>query len=299
MSANGLATFDRSIHATNLWLKEISNELGTDRRLAWRVLGVVLRVLRDRLPVDDAAHFAAQLPLVIRGAFYEQYRPIVQPDGMRSRAEFVARVAESLEGGASPVNIEKAIIAVFSAVQRHVGEAETAKVRHALPEDIRTLWRSNGVSRKIPGANGLIKVADVMSRDVCLVSPDHTLEETARYMAEQDIGFLPVGENDRLVGTITDRDIVARAVACGKNGQSRVREVMTADVKYCFEDDSVDEVMQDMSDLQIRRMPVMNRNKRLVGIVSLADAAMKYDPAVTGAALGGVTEPTGPQIAYA
>jgi uncharacterized protein (DUF2267 family)/CBS domain-containing protein len=299
MSANGLATFDRSIHATNLWLKEISNEIGSDRRLAWRVLGVVLRVLRDRLPVDDAAHFAAQLPLVIRGAFYEQYRPVLQPDGIRSRAEFVARVAGSFEGGASPVNLEKAIMAVFSAVQRHVGEAETAKVRHALPEDIRMLWRSNGLTRKIPGANGSIRVADVMSRDVCLISPDHTLEEAARYMAEQDVGFLPVGENDRLVGTITDRDIVARAVACGKNGQSRVRDVMTIDVKYCFEDDSVDEVMQDMSDIQIRRMPVMNRNKRLVGVVSLADAAMKYDAAVTGATLGGVTEPAGPQIAYA
>ena len=115
--------------------------------------------------------------------------------------------------GASPASIEKAIMAVFSAVQRHVGEAETAKVRHALPEDIRTLWRPDVRTRKIPGGNGSIRVADVMSRDVCLVSPDHTLEETARYMAEQDLGFLPVGANDRLVGTITDRDIVARAVA--------------------------------------------------------------------------------------
>src|SRR3954469_9897059 len=90
MSVNGLETFDRSIHATNLWLKQISNEIGADRRLAWRVLGAVLRTLRDRLPVEDAAHLAAHLPLVIRGAFYEQYRPVLQPDGMRSRAEFVA-----------------------------------------------------------------------------------------------------------------------------------------------------------------------------------------------------------------
>jgi len=87
MSANGLETFDRSIHATNAWLKQISREIGAaeeigaaDRKLAWRVLGVVLRVLRDRLPVDDAAHLAAQLPLLIRGAFYEQYRPAVQPN---------------------------------------------------------------------------------------------------------------------------------------------------------------------------------------------------------------------------
>ena len=69
MSANGLETFDRSIHATNLWLKEISKEIGADRRMAWRALGVVLRALRDRLTVEDAAHLAAQLPLVVRGAF--------------------------------------------------------------------------------------------------------------------------------------------------------------------------------------------------------------------------------------
>ena len=118
MSAHGLETFDRSIHATNVWL-------------AWRVLGVVLRALRDRLPVEDAAHLAAQLPLLIRGAFYEQYRPAVQPDPMRSREAFVARVADGLEGGGKSTNPEKAIKAVLSAVQRHVVEAETAKVRYA------------------------------------------------------------------------------------------------------------------------------------------------------------------------
>ena len=147
MSASGLETFDRSIHATNAWLKGISREIGAaeeigaaDRKLAWRVLGVVLRALRDRLPVDDAAHLAAQLPLLIRGAFCEQYRPAVQPTSMRSRAEFIARVADGLEGGGRPINPERAIKAVFSTVQRHVAEAETAKVRHALPEDIRMLW---------------------------------------------------------------------------------------------------------------------------------------------------------------
>jgi uncharacterized protein (DUF2267 family)/CBS domain-containing protein len=291
MSANGLETFDRSIHATNAWLKEISKEIGADRRLAWRALGVVLRVLRDRLPVDDAAHLAAQLPLLVRGAFYEQYRPVVQPNGMRSRAEFVGRVAEGLEGGARPTNPERAIKAVLSVIQRHVAEAETAKVRHALPEDIRTLWPTSTHVHK-PG-DGSMKVADVMARNVRLASPNDTLAAVARQMVDEDVGFLPVGENDRLVGAITDRDIVARAVAQGKDGQSQVREAMTEGVEYCFEDDSLDDVVQDMSDMQIRRLPVVNRNKRLVGVVSLADAAMKYDPAVAGIAMCGVVEPAG------
>jgi len=303
MSANGLETFDRSIHATNAWLKQISREIGAaeeigaaDRKLAWRVLGVVLRVLRDRLPVDDAAHLAAQLPLLIRGAFYEQYRPAVQPNSMRSRAEFVARVADGLEGGGRPINPERAIKAVFSTVQRHVAEAETAKVRHALPEHIRMLWPTDaGVhhKRQSKHGEGSMKVADVMTRKVQLASPNDSLMEVAKRMTKEDVGFLPVGENDRLVGTITDRDIVARAVAQGKDGQARVRDAMTQDVKYCFEDESIEDVVQNMSDNQLRRLPVVNRDKRLVGIVSLADAAMKYDPAAAGDAMSGVVEPGG------
>ena len=304
MSANGLETFDRSIHATNAWLKQISREIGAaeeigaaDRKLAWRVLGVVLRVLRDRLPVDDAAHLAAQLPLLVRGAFYEQYRPAVQPDSMRSRAEFIARVADGLEGGGRPINPERAIKAVFSTVQRHVAEAETAKVRHALPEDIRMLWPADvGVHQskhQSKHGEGPMKVADVMTRKVQLASPNDSLMEVAKRMTKEDVGFLPVGENDRLVGTITDRDIVARAVAQGKDGQARVRDAMTQDVKYCFEDESIEDVVQNMSDNQLRRLPVVNRDKRLVGIVSLADAAMKYDPAAAGDAMSGVVEPGG------
>ncbi len=297
MSANGLETFDRSIHATNVWL--ISKEIGPDRRLAWRVLGVVLRVLRDRLPVEDAAHLAAQLPLLIRGAFYEQYRPAVQPDPMRSREEFVARVADGLVGGGKSINSEKAIKAVFSVVQRHVVEAETAKVLHALPEDIRRLWQPDARIPQAKHGDGSMKVADVMSRNVHLASPNDTLGEVAKRMTAKDIGAFPVGENDRLVGMITDRDIVAWAVALSRDGQSRVRDAMTRDVKYCFEDDSIDDVIQNMSDIQVRRLPVVNRNKRLVGIVSLADAAMKYDPAATGAAMCGVVEPGGSHVSSA
>ena len=138
-----------------------------------------------------------------------------------------------------------------------------------------------------------MKVAELMSRNVRLASPDEPLQQIAKRMADDDIGFLPVGENDRLVGMITDRDIVTRAVAKGLDGQSRVRDAMTQDVKYCFDDDDIDNVVQNMGDLQVRRLPVVDHDKRLVGIVSLADAAIKHDPAAAGLAMSGIVEPGG------
>ena len=143
---------------------------------------------------------------------------------------------------------ERAIRAVFSIIQRHIAEAETAKVRHALPENIRMLWPPNAGIHRVKHGDGSTKVADVMSRNVQLASPNDTLEEIAKRMAMEDLGFLPVGENDRLVGMITDRDIVARAVALGRDGQSRVRDAMTENVKYCFEDDSIEDAIQSMTE---------------------------------------------------
>lgn len=138
-----------------------------------------------------------------------------------------------------------------------------------------------------------MKVADAMTRDVQMISPDDTIESAAKLMARRDIGFLPVGENNRLVGTITDRDIVVRALAQGKGGSAHVRDAMTSDVKYCFDDEDMVEVTQNMGEIQVRRMPVVNRDKRLVGVVSLADAALKHDPEMVGVALTGVVEPGG------
>jgi CBS domain-containing protein len=104
-----------------------------------------------------------------------------------------------------------------------------------------------------------------MTRDVRVASPDHTIEAAARVMTEIDAGALPVAENDQLVGMITDRDIAVRAVGQGKGPQTRVREVMTPVVKYCFEDEPITQVAHNMGDVQLRRLPVVNRDKRLVG----------------------------------
>jgi CBS domain-containing protein len=137
-----------------------------------------------------------------------------------------------------------------------------------------------------------MKIAEAMTRDVRVANPDQTIREAAQMMAELDAGALPVGENDRLVGMITDRDIAIRAVAHGKEPDTHIRDVMTDDVKYCYEDEEVEDVARNMGDIQVRRLPVVNRDKRLVGIVALGDIAITEDPEVVGDALTGISEPT-------
>jgi CBS domain-containing protein len=132
-----------------------------------------------------------------------------------------------------------------------------------------------------------------MTRDVLVASPEQTIREAAQLMAELDAGALPVGTDDRLVGMVTDRDIAVRGVAKGKSPDTPVREVMTDDVKYCFEDEEVELVARNMADVQLRRLPVVNRDKRLVGIIAIADLAANEDARVVGEAVSGISEPTG------
>lgn len=137
-----------------------------------------------------------------------------------------------------------------------------------------------------------MKIREIMTRDVRVASPDDTLQLAAQLMEKDDFGMLPVGENDRLVGMLSDRDIVIRAVARAlAPDKVKVRDVMSTDVKYVFEDESVEEVARNMSDLQMRRMPVVNRDKRLVGIVSLGDLALT-EPKPAGDALKSISQHT-------
>jgi CBS domain-containing protein len=138
-----------------------------------------------------------------------------------------------------------------------------------------------------------MKVATAMSHKVQTVSPDQTLREAAAIMRQVDIGFLPVGENDKLVGTITDRDIAIRGIGAGKGPEAKVREAMTQEVKYCFDDEEIEHVAQNMADLQVRRLPVMSRDERLVGIISLGNLAIEGPPAHTAKVLHGVSQPGG------
>ncbi|PPE75054.1 CBS domain-containing protein [Solimonas fluminis] len=118
-----------------------------------------------------------------------------------------------------------------------------------------------------------MKISEYMTRDVRTISPDRSIREAAQVMSALDLGALPVGENDRLVGMITDRDIAVRAVAEGLDCETPIRQVMTQDVKYCFEDEFATHVADNMGEIQVRRLPVLDRSKRLVGIVALADLA--------------------------
>jgi CBS domain-containing protein len=136
-----------------------------------------------------------------------------------------------------------------------------------------------------------MKICDVMTKDVRLTSPEKSIREAAQIMSEEDVGVLPVGENDRLAGVITDRDITIRGIAKGLGPDAKVREVMSPEVKYCFEDEDVEHVSQNMAELQVRRLPVVNRDKRLVGIVSLGDLAAKHAMPHASRALRGISQP--------
>jgi CBS domain-containing protein len=136
-----------------------------------------------------------------------------------------------------------------------------------------------------------MKIEDVMTHDVAVVNPDETIQQAARLMAELDIGAVPVADNERLVGMITDRDIVVRAVADGLGPDTQINNVMTPDVKYCFCDQEVSEVSDNMADIQIRRLPVVDRNKRLVGIVALGDIATCAENEYVADALAGISRP--------
>ena len=138
-----------------------------------------------------------------------------------------------------------------------------------------------------------MRVSEAMSRDVRVANPGQSIRDVAKIMAEIDAGSMPVGENDRLVGMITDRDIAIRAVALGKGPDTPVREVMSQEVKYVFDDEDLEHVAENMGDIQVRRLPVVNREKRLVGIVSLGDIAQKEDKKTVGEAVRGVSKPGG------
>jgi len=141
-----------------------------------------------------------------------------------------------------------------------------------------------------------MKVSEVMTRGAECTRPEATLQEAADQMRKLDVGALPVCGNDKLVGMITDRDIAVRSVATGDNPMlGKVQDAMTPTVVYCYEDQDVSEAAEIMKDRQIRRLVVLNRDKRLAGIVSLGDLAVEArDDRMTGDALEAISEPAAP-----
>ena len=139
-----------------------------------------------------------------------------------------------------------------------------------------------------------MKIAECMTRDVQIVKPDQPIREAAQFMLSSDAGSMPVCDGDRLVGMLTDRDIAVRAVAEGRGPDTPVREAMTDHIDYCFDDDEIEDVAVRMSDMQVRRFPVISReSNKLVGIVSLGDLTRSDDSDAAKVALDGVTDPGG------
>ena len=138
-----------------------------------------------------------------------------------------------------------------------------------------------------------MKVSKCMTRDVELVSPTQTIREAAQMMVELDAGALPVQQDDRLVGMITDRDIAVRAVAQGKSPETPVRDVMSPELLYCFDDQEIEDVSRNMGEVKVRRLPVVNRDKRLVGIISIGDLALKEEQTLTGSTIARISKTGG------
>ena len=138
-----------------------------------------------------------------------------------------------------------------------------------------------------------MKVREAMTQDVRLASPDQTICDAAKIMAQIDAGALPVEQDDRLVGVITDRDIAVRAVAAGKAPDTKVRDVMSREVLYCYDDQDLDAVIRNMGTIKVRRLPVVNRDKRLVGIVSFGDLARHHEATMEERALRELSKPGG------
>jgi len=142
MSGTGLEVFDKTLQITHIWLDEIMAELGPDRQRAYHALRAVLHALRDRLPLNLAAHLGAQLPLLVRGIYYDSWHLQPETSSERKQEEFLEHVRGGLQG-TRPISVKDATRVVFGVIERHVTEGQVEKVRHALPKDVQALWPEN------------------------------------------------------------------------------------------------------------------------------------------------------------
>ena len=140
MSDTGLQVFDRTLHTTNIWLDDIMEDTLVSRQTAWHALGAVLRSLRDRLPIPLAVHLGVQLPLLIRGSYYERWKPSDQPERIRTREEFLQQIDDELAKTNQETDTTDTVRAVFATVSKHVDPGQVEKIKEALPKEIQALW---------------------------------------------------------------------------------------------------------------------------------------------------------------
>ena len=264
---SNVPVLDSTIQKTHEWLKDITDGLGfPNQRSAFAALRATLHALRDRLPREHAAQLGAQLPMLIRGLYYEGWDPLREPTRVRHQQEFFDFVSAELKDHNELRDARRVTRIVFGVLAKHLSPGEKEKVLLTLPEELRELWVSEPKK---------VRVKDIMSKNVTWVGPDLSLQDAAKKMRELDIGCLPVGKDDRLIGMITDRDIACRAVADGDDpAETVIAETMSKGVTYCFEDQDVSEAAHLMEQKQIHRLPVLNRQKRMVGMVSLGDIGL-------------------------
>jgi uncharacterized protein (DUF2267 family) len=144
MSATGLDVFDKTLQTTHIWLDELMAEIGPDRQVAWHVLGSVLRAVRDRIPLELAVHLGSQLPILVRGLYYDQWHaPGRMDEKPRSLAEFLSPIGERLNQ-VRPMDVRAVTGAVIMVLARHLDPGQAEKVRHALPGEVQTLWPAAG-----------------------------------------------------------------------------------------------------------------------------------------------------------
>ncbi|MCG7600928.1 DUF2267 domain-containing protein [Halomonas sp. McH1-25] len=140
MSDTGLQVFDRTLHTTNIWLGDIMEDNLVSRQTAWHALGAVLRCLRDRLPLPLAVHLGTQLPLLIRGSYYERWQPSDQPDKVRTREEFLQQIDDELAKTNQETDTADTTRVVFATVAKHIDPGQVEKIKEALPKEIQALW---------------------------------------------------------------------------------------------------------------------------------------------------------------
>jgi CBS domain-containing protein len=277
-----LPVLDSTIQKTHEWLNDITDGLGfPNDRAAFAGLRAVLHTLRDRLPRENAAELGAQLPMLIRGLFYEGWDPEKEPSKVRHQQEFFDLVAAQLRDHTELRNARRITRIVFGVLAKHLSPGEKDKVLLTLPAELRELWTPEPP-----------KVREIMAKEVTWVGPDVSLQEAAKKMRDLDIGCLPVGKDDRLIGMITDRDIACRAVAEGSDpAGTPISEAMSKGIAYCFEDQDVSEAAKLMEQKQIHRLPVLNRKKRMIGMLSLGDIGRNASHELTGEVVEAISRP--------
>jgi uncharacterized protein (DUF2267 family) len=276
-----LPVLDSAIQKTHEWLKEITDRLGfPNEKSGFAALRAVLHALRDRLPQQNAVELGAQLPMVIRGMYYGGWDPQKEPSRVRHQQEFFDLVAAELKDHTELRDARRVTKIVFGVLGDRLDAGEKDKLLRTLPKELRELW-----------AGEPQKVHEIMSTNVTWVGPDISLRDAARKMHELDIGCLPVGKDDRLIGMITDRDIACRAVAKGVDpAKTAISEAMSKGVIYCFDDQDVGEAAHLMERKQLHRLPVLNRQKRMVGMLSLGDIGLRASHELTGEVVAAISQ---------